>query len=65
MVSKSLTYTGEPCRICGKVLTEEDTQTSVFCGYSKDGKNRSAHEECYKRLPPPAFETPHPDWVHQ
>lgn len=42
-------YADEPCRICGKPITREQTQATDFryAGYSADGKARAAHEACW------------------
>jgi hypothetical protein len=41
-------YAGEPCRICGHILTLEDVKAgAIWTGYSKDGKSRSAHKICW------------------
>lgn len=41
-------YTGEPCRICGRILTMDDVRAgAVFAGYSKDNKSRAAHKLCW------------------
>ena len=37
-------YEGEPCRICGKPIT--NAADAVFVGYSADNKSRAAHEKC-------------------
>jgi len=40
-------YAGEPCRICGKLLTMEDINDgAVFAGY--DNSSRSAHRLCWE-----------------
>lgn len=41
-------YVGEPCRICGKNITQGDLQSIVWAGSSADFKARSAHEDCWK-----------------
>jgi hypothetical protein len=47
-----LVYANEPCRICGELITTGHLDTAVFAGYSKDGKSRSAHKECWdKQIP--------------
>ncbi len=43
------TYGYEPCRICGKILTNEDLQTAVFAGHSQDNRSRAAHGECWQQ----------------
>ena len=41
-------YVGEPCRICGLLLTVIDVKDgAVFAGYSKDNKSRAAHKICW------------------
>ena len=41
-------YVGEPCRICGCLLTVNDVKAgAVFAGYSKDNKSRAAHKLCW------------------
>lgn len=41
-------YVGEPCRICGCLLTVIDVRDgAVFAGYSKDNKSRAAHKLCW------------------
>jgi hypothetical protein len=53
-------YVGEPCRICGEPITREDLDNhTVFAGYSKDNKSRSAHSECWKK------NIPAENWVHK
>ena len=45
-------YANEPCRICGKMITQADLQTIVFAGYSIDSRSRAAHKACWdKHLP--------------
>ena len=42
-------YAGEPCRICGELLTMEDLNDgAVFAGYSDDNSSRSAHRQCWE-----------------
>ena len=42
-------YTGEPCRICGKLLTYDDMlDGAVHAGYSKDNVARAAHRGCWE-----------------
>ena len=58
-------YAGEPCRICGELLTMDDlNDDSVFAGYSSDNAARVAHETCWKRSPMVDGIVPG-DWVHQ
>ena len=41
-------YADELCRICGHILTDEDIKAgAIWTGYSKDGKSRSAHKDCW------------------
>ena len=41
-------YVGEPCRICGLLLTVIDVKDgAVFAGYSADNKSRAAHKLCW------------------
>ena len=57
-------YTGEPCRICGAMLTMEDMENgAVFAGYSIDNAACSAHKECWQRSPM-VDGKPGRDWVH-
>ena len=43
-------YVGEPCRICGELLTMEDMEdNAVWAGYATDGSGaRSAHRLCWE-----------------
>jgi hypothetical protein len=42
-------YSGEPCRICERVLTPDDiVDGAVFVGYSDDNKSRAAHRVCFR-----------------
>jgi hypothetical protein len=43
-------YEGEPCRICGKTIT--DATKAVYAGYSADNKARSAHKTCWNEKIP-------------
>ncbi len=41
-------YEGEPCRICGEILTKEAIQEgAVFAGYAKNIASRAAHKQCW------------------
>jgi hypothetical protein len=40
-------YVGEPCRICGILMTREALNDAVFAGYSKCNKSRTAHKHCW------------------
>jgi len=40
-------YANEPCRICGKTITEADVSQALFAGYSQRGSSRSAHRRCW------------------
>jgi hypothetical protein len=42
-------YVGEPCRYCGKPITQDDVHTAVFAGYSSDNKSRTAHKVCWNK----------------
>ncbi len=46
------TYSNEPCRICRKLITEDETRHIVFTGYTDvDGKvSRASHGACWKAL---------------
>ena len=39
-------YAGEPCRICGELLTMEDLNDGA--GHSDDNSSRSAHRQCWE-----------------
>ena len=39
-------YAGEPCRICGELLTMKDLNDGA--GYSDDNSSRSAHRQCWE-----------------
>lgn len=43
-------YTGEPCRICGRILKMDDIRGDgvVFAGYSADNTSRAAHKRCWQ-----------------
>lgn len=41
-------YSDEPCRICGKLLSEDDLNDAVYAGYSQGDKSRAAHGECWR-----------------
>lgn len=58
-------YINEPCRICGKMITEKDIPTMVWAGYSSNNDARSAHGICWEKYPSEDGETPHPIWVYQ
>lgn len=59
------TYTGEPCRICGKVISMDDMRDgAVFAGYSADNAARAVHAQCWQKSPSPDG-TPNSDWVHR
>jgi hypothetical protein len=53
-------YAGEPCRVCGELITRDDLHDLVFAGYSKDNKSRSAHGKCWE-LNRPKEEWAYPD----
>ncbi|HLL74850.1 MAG TPA: hypothetical protein VK421_06260 [Pyrinomonadaceae bacterium] len=41
-------YAGEPCRVCGRLLTMADLEAgAVFAGYSAGNKSRGAHASCW------------------
>lgn len=45
-------YAGEPCRICGKIIWEQDINDgAVYAGYSADNHSRSAHKHCWENSP--------------
>ena len=52
-------YAGEPCRICGELITRDDLRDLVYAGYSADSKARSAHAACWEKNIPQA------EWKHQ
>lgn len=52
-------YVGEPCRICGGIISVADIQAgAVFAGYSKCNKSRTAHKECWDKG------VPQEDWAY-
>lgn len=57
-------YAGEPCRICGELITTDGVKTAVFAGYSESGA-RAAHKPCWDKYPSDEAGTPRPEWVHQ
>lgn len=57
-------YVGEPCRICGVLLTWETIREAVWAGYSKDSAARAAHKECWENNPMVDDQVPK-EWVHQ
>ena len=42
-------YAGEPCRLCGGVITRDDLSEAVFVGYAEDGPGRAAHGRCWEQ----------------
>ena len=44
----TLMYADEPCRICGRLITEDDLKEAVFAGYSEDNDGRCAHGRCWE-----------------
>lgn len=58
-------YAGEPCRICGELITMDDMYNgAVYAGYSADNAARTAHKDCWQRSPG-IDDKPNKDWVHQ
>ena len=49
-------YEGEPCRICGEVIT--DATKAVYAGYAFGNKARSAHKICWDK------NTPKTQWAY-
>jgi hypothetical protein len=45
-------YSGEPCRVCGDLLTREVLSDAVFAGYSDCSRSRAAHGECWREGKP-------------
>lgn len=51
-------YVGEPCRICGMLITKDDLNKLVYAGYSKNNQARSAHGKCWQENKPKS------EWVY-
>ena len=47
-------YANEPCRICRRLITLDETRNLVFTGYVEiDGKtSRASHKACWRDLGP-------------
>ena len=47
-------YANEPCRVCRRLITDDETRNIVFSGYVEiDGKvSRASHAACWRDLSP-------------